>query len=76
MLDEAHEYINGLENSLGKPMYTTHGITGFVEFLVAVVASSPIFFNVIENTPMNYIQQTTLQLELFFGPTGCYHIKI
>ena len=71
-LDEAHEYIIGLENTLGKPMYTSRRKTGFVGFLVAINSIQSTFSDLVgkEEAPMNYILTYKFSqghLELFFG---------
>ena len=71
-IDEAREYIIGLKNTLGDPMYTTRRKTGFVGFLVAIDSIKSIFFDLVEKeeAPMNYILTYKFSqdhLELFFG---------
>ena len=55
--DEAREYIIGLENTLGKPMYTSCRKTGFVGFLGAIDSIQSIFSDLVEKEEalMNYI---------------------
>ena len=70
-LDEAREYIIGLENTLGKPMYTSRRKTGFIGFLVEIDSIQSIFSDLVEKeAPMNYILTYKFSqdhLELFFG---------
>ena len=71
-IDEAREYIIGLKNTLGDPMYTTRRKTGFVGFLVAIDSIKSIFFDLVEKeeAPMNYILTYKFSqdhLELFFN---------
>ena len=75
-LDEAREYIIGLENTLGQPMYTSRRKTGFVGFLVEINSIQSMFSDLVEKeeAPMNYILTYKFSqdhLELFlvqFGP--------
>ena len=70
-LDKAREYIFGLKNTLGNPMYTSRRKTGFVGFLVSIDSIQSIFSDLVEKeAPMNYCLTYKFSqddLELFFG---------
>ena len=47
-LDKAHDYILGLKDAFGQPMYTTRRKTGFVGFLLAIKSIKGIFQDFVE----------------------------
>ena len=71
-LDKAHDYILGLKDAFGQPMYTTRRKTGFVGFLLAIKSIKGIFQDFVEpvGAPLRYLLTYKLSqdhLELFFG---------
>ena len=70
-MNEASNYIKGLKDAMGKPMYKTKRKTGFIGFILAIESVKLLFQELVEknDAPFNYLLTYKFSqdhLELFF----------